>query len=228
MLPHERMAEDFNTGTGRAMPEFTGYIGLCGPKPVLKVKAVTYRKNPIIQSCIGCSEEHVSMAGLATEASILAMTERAMPGKVVNFYAHPSGCGKYVGVLQYKKSEPSDEGRHRQAGLLALTTFPELKHVFLVDEDVDAFDSNDVLWAMTTRYQADIDTVMIPGARFHRLDPSASPEYNPNLRDVGVTCKAVYDCTVPFAQKERFKRPEFKQVDLNEYTFLPVTDADQI
>ena len=168
------------------------------------------------------------MAGLATEASVLAMTERAMPGKVVNFYAHPSGCGKYVGVLQYKKSEPSDEGRHRQAGLLALTTFPELKHVFLVDEDVDAFDSNDVLWAMATRYQADQDTVTIPGVRFHRLDPSACPEYNPHIRDKGITCKAVYDCTVPFAQKERFKRPDFKQVDMNSYTFRPVRGLDEI
>jgi 4-hydroxy-3-polyprenylbenzoate decarboxylase len=164
------------------------------------------------------------MAGLATEASVLAMTQRAMPGKVTNFYAHPSGCGKYVGVLQFKKSEPSDEGRQRQAGLLALTTFPELKHVFLVDEDVDAFDSNDVLWAMATRYQADQDTIMIPGVRFHRLDPSACPEYNPQIRDKGITCKAIYDCTVPFDQKERFKRPEFKEVDLAQYQFIPVKD----
>ena len=226
LLPHERMAEDASTGTGRALPEFTGYIGLSGPKPILKVKAVTYRKSPIIQSCIGCSEEHVSMAGLATEASVLAMMERAMPGKVINFYAHPSGCGKYVGVLQYKKSEPSDEGRHRQAGLLALTTFPELKHVFLVDEDVDAFDSNDVLWAMATRYQADIDTVTIPGVRFHRLDPSACAEYNPLLRDTGVSCKAIFDCTVPFGQKRRFQRPHFKDVDLGSYHFAPVGSGE--
>lgn len=168
------------------------------------------------------------MAGLATEASILAMTARAMPGKVLNFYAHPSGCGKYVGVLQYKKSEPSDEGRHVQAGLLALTTFPELKHVFLVDEDVDLFDTNDVLWAMATRYQADMDTITIPGVRFHRLDPSTSPKYNPMLRDKGISCKAIYDCTVPFNMKEDFKRPHFKDVEMSQYRFLPVTGADQI
>lgn len=228
VLPHERMAEDINTGTGRALPEFTGYIGLSGPKPILKIKAITHQRNPIIQSCIGCSEEHVSMAGLATEASILAMAERAMPGKVTNFYAHSSGCGKYVGVLQYKKSEPSDEGRHIQAGLLALTTFPELKHVFLVDEDVDLFDSNDVLWAMATRYQADIDTITIPGVRFHRLDPSTSPKYNPMLRGKGISCKTIYDCTVPFDMKSDFKRPHFKDVDMTQYQFSPVNETDVI
>ena len=58
-----------------------------------------------------------------------------------------------MAVLQFKKSSPSDEGRQRQAALLAFSAFSELKHVFLVDEDVDCFDMKDVLWAMNTRMQ---------------------------------------------------------------------------
>ena len=67
-----------------------------------------------------------------------------------------------MAVLQFKKSVASDEGRQRQAALLAFSAFSELKHIFLVDEDVDCFDMNDVLWAMNTRFQGDVDTITIP------------------------------------------------------------------
>jgi 4-hydroxy-3-polyprenylbenzoate decarboxylase len=100
-----------------------------------------------MQTVIGPSEEHVSLAGIPTEASIMAMVNRAMPGKLQNVYCAPSGGGKYMAVLQYKKTEPTDEGRQRQAALLAFSAFSELKHIFLVDEDVDCFDLKDVLWA---------------------------------------------------------------------------------
>ena len=83
------------------------------------------------------------------------------------------------------------EGRQRQAALIAFTAFPELKHVILVDEDVDPFDSNDVLWALNTRYQGDVDTIFIPGVRCHPLDPSQSPQYNPQIKDRGITCKTI-------------------------------------
>ena len=76
-----------------------------------------------------------------------------------------------MAVLQFKKSVPSDEGRQRQAALLAFSAFSELKHIFLVDEDVDPFDMSDVLWAMNTRFQGDADILTIPGVRCHPLDP---------------------------------------------------------
>lgn len=170
LLVGARVREDQNSNTGKAMPEFPGYTGPANAElPVIKVKAVTHRVNPIMQTCIGPSEEHVSMAGIPTEASILDMVERAMPGRVQNVYAHSSGGGKFIAVIQFKKTVPSDEGRQRQAALLAFSAFPELKQVILVDEDVDIFDTNDVLWAMTTRMQADVDIVTIPGVRCHPL-----------------------------------------------------------
>lgn len=214
LLPNVRIREDQNTNTGKAMPEFPGYTGPAYPEvPVIKVKAVTHRIHPIMQTCIGPSEEHVNMAGIPTEASILQMVEKAMPGRLLNVYAHSAGGGKYMAVLQFKKSQPSDEGRQRQAALLAFSAFSELKHVILVDEDVNPFDSNDVLWALNTRYQGDIDTVLIPGVRCHPLDPSQNPDYNPALKDKGISCKVIFDCTVPFNLKNRFQRAKFKDVD---------------
>ncbi len=218
LIANYRVREDQNTNTGKAMPEFPGYTGEAKQAvPVIKVKAITYRRQPILQTVIGPSEEHVNMAGIPTEASILDMVERAMPGRLLNVYAHPSGGGKYLAVMQFKKSVLSDEGRQRQAALLAFAAFGELKHVILVDEDVDIFDTDDVLWAMQTRYQGDVSTVFIPGVRCHPLDPSQSPVFNPLLQDVGISCKTIFDCTVPFKLKAQFQRSQFKEVDVTRF-----------
>ena len=208
------VVEDQNSHTGFAMPEFPGYNGPASHECwLLKVKALTHREHPIMQTCIGPSEEHVNMAGIPTEASILNMLEKALPGKVLNVYAHRSGGGKYMAILQCKKTVHIDEGKQRQAALLAFSAFPELKHVILVDEDVDIFDTNDVLWAMNTRFQADRDIVMIPGVRCHPLDPSSNPAYSPSIRDIGISCKTIFDCTVPFDLKDHFHRAPFLDVD---------------
>jgi 4-hydroxy-3-polyprenylbenzoate decarboxylase len=220
LLPHVRVREDQNTNTGKAMPEFPGYTGEAkAALPVIKVKAVTHRRNPIWRTTVGPGEEHVNMAGIPTEASILEMVERAMPGKLLNVFAHSAGGGKLLAIMQFKKSAPTDEGRQRQAALLAFSAFPELKHVILVDEDVDIFDSDDVMWAMQTRYQGDVDTLFIPGVRCHPLDPSQAAGYSPSITQDGMSCKTIFDCTVPFHLKAHFERSHFKEVDVKR--FLP-------
>ncbi|MEB8536932.1 UbiD family decarboxylase [Acidithiobacillus ferriphilus] len=216
ILPGERMREDINTGTGFAMPEFPGYLGQAQSElPVIRVTAVTHRFNPILQTIIGPGEEHVNLAGIPTEASILRLVENSMPGRLLNVYAHSAGGGKYLAILQFKKGSIRDEGRQRQAALTAFAAFSELKHVILVDEDVDIFNSNDVLWAMTTRYQGDVSTVFIPGVRCHPLDPSQSPDFSPSILEDGISCKTIFDCTVPFALRERFRRAAFMEVDMD-------------
>lgn len=214
ILTGVRIQEDQNSHTGYAMPEFPGYNGAASDVCwKIRVKAVTHRRNPIMQTCIGPGMEHVNMAGLCMEASIYGMLQKAMPGKVRNVYAHPSGGGKYMAVLQVQKTAPSDEGRQRQAALTAFSSFQELKHVILVDEDVDLYDSDDVLWAMNTRFQGDRDLILIPGVRCHPLDPSSGTEYSPSIRDRGISCKVIFDCTVPYELKDRFTRAQFMEVD---------------
>ena len=216
--PNDRADEDAVTGLGWAMPEFPGYVGPAQTQlPVMHVTAITHRLNPILQILIGPGEEHVTLAGLPTEASIYRLVEDAMPGFLQNVYCASAGGGKYLAILQVKKRKPNDEGMQRQAALAAFTAFSELKHVILVDDDVDIYDAKDVMWAMTTRYQGDIDTIFIPGVRGHSLDPSATPEFNQLLREPGITCKTIFDCTVPWGLQERFERSQFMDVDLKKY-----------
>lgn len=218
VLPGERIREDLRTNTGYCMPEFPGYLGQAQPSlPVIRVTAVTHRRDPILQTIVGPGEEHVNLTGIPTEASILQLIGRSMPGRVQNVYCHPAGGGKYLAIIQFRKAELKDEGRQRQAALTAFAAFPELKHVILVDEDVDIFDSSEVLWAMTTRYQGDVSTVFIPGVRCHPLDPSQSPEFSPSIPAPGISCKTIFDCTVPFAMKSQFRRAEFMPVELDRF-----------
>jgi 4-hydroxy-3-polyprenylbenzoate decarboxylase len=218
ILPGERIREDVQTSTGYSMPEFPGYMGKAqAALPVIRVTAVTHRRDPVLQTIVGPGTEHCQLAGIPTEASILQMAERAMPGRVRNVYCHPAGGGKYLAILQFRKAEPRDEGRQRQAALVAFAAFPELKHVILVDEDVDLFQTDEVLWAMTTRYQGDASTVFIPGVRCHPLDPSQSPGFSPSIRAEGISCKTIFDCTVPWAMKEEFRRAAFDEADPAKY-----------
>ncbi|MCO8289653.1 UbiD family decarboxylase [Tetragenococcus halophilus] len=215
ILPNQTMQEDINTQTGKAMPEFPGYNGDANPAVnVVKVKAVTHRKDrPIMQTTIGPSEEHVSMAGIPTEASIIGLVEKAIPGKVLNVYNPPAGGGKLMTIMQINKENEADEGIQRQAAVLALSAFKELKTVILVDKDVDIFDMNDVMWTLNTRFQGDKDVVVLPGMRNHPLDPSERPEYNPGtIRFKGMSAKTILDGTVPFDMKEQFQRAPFKEV----------------
>jgi len=218
ILPGERIREDINTGTGYAMPEFPGYLGTAQAElPVIRVTAVTHRLDPILQTIIGPGEEHVNLAGIPTEASILRLVENSMPGRLLNVYAHSAGGGKYLAIMQFRKRSEADEGRQRQAALTAFAAFSELKHVILVDEDVNIFDSNDVLWAMTTRYQGDASTVFIPGVRCHPLDPSQSPDFSASIAAEGVSCKTIFDCTVPYRMRDRFQRAKFEEVDISRF-----------
>jgi len=222
LLPNIRVREDQNTNTGKAMPEFTGYNGPANPSlPVMRVTGITHRKNPILQTVCGPGEEHVILAGIPTEASILGLTHQAMPGRVQNVYCHSSGGGKFLAILQFKKTIPVDEGRARQAALVAFAAYSELKHVILVDEDVDIFNTNDVLWAMQTRYQGDLSTVFIPNVACHPLDPSQVPEFRHNHRLKSIACKTIFDCTAPWELKALFQRAQFQEIPNLEQFLVP-------
>ncbi|MQY22647.1 UbiD family decarboxylase [Nocardia macrotermitis] len=218
ILPDVREEEDQNTHTGHAMPEFPGYDGDANPSlPVIKVTAITTRKNPILQTLVGPGEEHVSLAGLPTEGSIYNALNDAMPGFVTGVYAHSAGGGKFLSILQCKKTNSFDDGRIRQAALLAFGVYSELKNLILIDEDVDIFDTDDVLWAMTTRMQGDTDIITIPAVSGHVLDPSQNPDYNPRLPAKGTTAKTIFDATVPFHLKDKFERAHFRDIDPRPY-----------
>jgi 4-hydroxy-3-polyprenylbenzoate decarboxylase len=217
IMPNVRVAEDRDTGSGHTMAEFEGYTGVAATVPLFKVTAVTHRRDPIVQVCIGNSYEHVMMAGIPAAAAILGACETALPGRVLNCYCPACGGGKYAAILQIHKRSGADDGEQINAGMLAFSAYRELKHVFLVDEDVDIFDMSDVMWAMTTRFQSHLDTVQIQGAKGHPAEKSAQPFYDPTVYARGITCKTIFDCTLKYDLKDKFERSPFADLDYRKW-----------
>ena len=162
------------------------------------------------------SHEHVSHGRYPHRGFHLQDVETAIPGRLLNVHAAPCGGGKFVAIMQFKKSSKNDEGRQRNAAMLAFSAFSELKHVILVDEDVDIFDMSDVMWAMTTRFQADVTSSPSPAAT---ATCSTRPTTPRSILDSRAwhRCKAIFDCTVPFDLKKNFIRSQFMEIDKDKW-----------
>ena len=117
--------------------------------PAIQMTAITRRKRPILQTLVGPGEEHVSLAGLPTGARSL-ISAKGHAGIYSGSLLPSSRGGKFPGILQCKKTSAFDDGRIRQATLLTFGVYSEMKNIILIDEDVDRFDSDDILWAMTS------------------------------------------------------------------------------
>ena len=114
LMHDETINEDVN-GHGYAMPEFPGYTGGAKVCPVIKITAVTTRVNPIMESCIGPSHEHVSMAGIPTEASIYKMSRPLSRAACSTFTPPPAAAAS---------SLPSCSSRSRAKMTRAVSATP--------------------------------------------------------------------------------------------------------
>lgn len=201
MLPHVRELEG-------PFGELAGYYGVQSPQPVVEFSAVTYRNQPICQTILPASFEEKLPMGLVREVSLLSSVRQVVPN-VKAVHITMGGVARYHGVIQIEKRT---EGDGKQALLAAFASDKDLKHVVVVDEDVDIFDPAEVEWAIATRVQADLDVFIVPGAKGSPLEPSH------NLR--GVTAKMGIDATVPLAAKEHYKRkriPGAENIRLEDY-----------
>lgn len=193
-----------------SLPEFLGYNGKVHPGlPLVKIKAITHRKHPIYQSVIGPGYEQSNLLAFGLEAAILSFLRSCVSARICNAYCSAAGGGYLLLFLQFDKHSEQDDGMVRQAGLAVFGVFKMIKHIILVDDDVDVFNEEDVWWAMATRFQCDQDLVSVTNVQGFGLDPSQSPEYSPSISSAGLTAKALFDCTVPYRLKDKFKRVEF-------------------
>jgi 2,5-furandicarboxylate decarboxylase 1 len=115
-------------------------------------------------------------------------------------------CAFWHAVISIRKQ--AGEGKN---ALLAALSVMDLKHVVVVDEDIDVFDATDVEWAIATRVQGDRDVIVIPGARAKPLDPSLAvtpPGIVPTGAKVGI------DATIGEGiPRERFERIAYAYAD---------------
>ena len=110
------------------------------------------------------------------------------------------GCCWLHAAVSIKKQT---EGDAKNVMMAALAAHPSLKHVVVVDEDIDIFDPQDIEYAIATRVKGDDDIIIIPKARGSSLDPVAKPD--------GTTTKVGMDATKSVSEPEKFERVSFSE-----------------
>ena len=175
--------------------EYTGYYGGQRLGNVAEVKAITRRKDAIFHDVFGGHRDHMIMDGPTIEATVLSKLREVAP-TVTNVYLAPSGTCRFHAYVQLKKT---DDAEPKSIIATALTADFRIKHVWVVDEDVDIYDDQQILWAMATRFQGDQDTILIRDMLGSTLDPSVEEVSSK-------TAKMGFDCTKPAPPRGYQKR----------------------
>ena len=187
----------------------TGTIDKIRKQPVVEIKCITHRKKPIYQTLLPGRHEHQFLMGMPKEPTMFNEVNKVC--KCSDVYITPGGCSWLHAVVQINKQNPDDG---RKAIEAAFEGHKSLKHCVIVDDDINIYDSNDVEWAIATRFQADKNAVILPNQRGSSLDPSGDLTEGKKAR----TCKMGLDATIPFGKTDKsFVKERYRSVDLSNY-----------
>ena len=159
-------------GTRRLEAPFGEYPGTYGPQrmnPVLEIKAITHRRDPLYQNAFVAHSDNLLLSGVIRAAFIESTVKIACP--TVRAVAVPR-AGRYR-FMTYIAIESMIEGEATAAAMAAFVADPFLKYAVVVDHDVDITSDAAVLEAIACRVRADRDIFMIPYAKGSPLDPAS-------------------------------------------------------
>lgn len=184
--------------------EFTRLMGGLHWNPLVHIKAITQREDAMYYA-LHMPWENTWLAAPTRYALIRAALKNAGV-QVKDINVTLGGCAFWHAIISIRKQ--AGEGKN---ALLAALSVMDLKHVVVVDEDIDVNDPMDVEWAIATRVQADRDVFVIPGARAKPLDPSLAVT-PPGVVPIGA--KVGIDATIPEGvPTERFERIAYAYAD---------------
>ena len=154
--------------------DHTGYYNEVEEFPVFTVTHITHRKDPIYHSTYtGRPPDEPAILGVALNEVFVPLIQKQYP-EIVDFYLPPEGCSYRMAVVTIKKQYPGHAKRVMMGVWSFLRQFMYTKFVIVCDDDVDARNWEDVMWAITTRMDPSRDTVLIENTPIDYLD-FASP-----------------------------------------------------
>ena len=178
-------------------------------EPVFIVDCITHRKDAMYQALIPGRFEHKILMGMPKEPTIYNEVSKVADCK--NVLVTMGGGSWLHGIVQIYKKNPDDPKKAIEA---AFNGHKSMKHVIIVDEDVDIYNPNAIEWAIATRFQGDKDLVIKSDQPGSSLDPSSKQE--PGKK--ALTCKVGVDATIPFdIDKSKYEIVHYSKVDLNDY-----------
>ncbi len=172
-------------------PDLSGTMDGIRQQPVFKVTTVTHRRDPIFHALLPAGLEHKNLMGMPREPTIFAEVSKVATCTGVRIT--PGGCSWLHAVIQIVPQGP-DDARHTIEA--AFRGHASLKHVVVVDTDVDIDNPADIEWAIATRFQADRDLVVLKDQPSSSLDPSARQIPGQKTR----TAKMGLDATIPWGE----------------------------
>jgi 2,5-furandicarboxylate decarboxylase 1 len=183
--------------------EFLGYYGAVKDNPVFHVGAITMRRDALFQTMtIGgryLGRTDTAQLNAIRSEAVVWQALRSAVREPLAVYVSPESGGMFNVRIKLRQRVP---GEARNAIAAAMGCLANVKHVFVVDEDIDIFSWEQMDWALATRFQADRDLVVQSGFRALPLDPS--------LGGARIGAKAGFDLTLPFDRKDslHFTLPE--------------------
>ena len=178
-------------------------------QPVIEIDLMTHRRNPIYHALLPGGLEHKLLMGMPREPTIFAEVNKVT--RCTGVAITPGGASWLHAVVQIDKQGPEDG---RLAIEAAFRGHGSLKHVWVVDTDIDIYNPAEVEWAMATRFQSDKDLIVFESQPGSSLDPSGIHVPGQKSR----TAKLGLDCTIPWgADKSKFQKGDYGVVDLDEY-----------
>ncbi len=197
-------------------PEWAGYMGRAYRAPTIHVEAVTHRKfedKPLIQPIIVHSAEENNIQTTVREGALYETVDRIEPGIIHDVHI-PYAMTDWGGaVFQVDKSNPVDEGYHRNFMVSALGTSRGMRIAIAVDTDIDIYSMDDVMWAITTRTNPQTDFLNpVPGGAGQTFQPSERAGARGEVKQSNTNFEGglAIDATVPYGElTETFDRPEY-------------------
>lgn len=187
--------------------DLTNTYDVVRKQPVMRVKKIYHRGSPIFHALLPGGLEHKLLMGMPREPTIFNEVNKVADCRGVS--VTPGGCSWLHAVVSIKKRE-EDEGK--KAIGAAFAGHSSLKHVVVVDEDIDIHNPAEVEWAIATRFQASKDLVVKEKEKGSSLDPSAK-----SGEASSITSKMGLDATITLERYKDFEKAEFLKVGREDY-----------
>lgn len=170
--------------------DLTGTYDFIRRQPVIEIQRVTHRRGALYHALLPGRLEHKLLMGMPREPTIFAEVNKV--AACLNVNITPGGASWLHAVVQIDKQRAADG---QAAIAAAFRGHGSLKHVWVVDKDINPFDPADVEWAMATRFQADRDLVVLAQQPSSSLDPSAhhTPGEKSKTAKMGIDATVYWD-----------------------------------
>ncbi len=188
--------------------DLTGTMDIVREGHVIEIDCITHRRHPLYQALLPGGKEHKLLMGLPREPTIYAEVSKVC--RCLNVLLTPGSASWLHAVVQIEKRDAHDGWRAIDA---AFRGHNSLKHVVVVDEDIDIYGPSDVEWAIATRFQAHSDLVVWEGRPGSSLDPSATHIPGQKARTTKMGLDATIPWYTPFGElRSEQERQAFKRV----------------